>query len=50
MILNRPITAIEKAPREEVVLMPKDLIRLFGGMVAHASVMKAGKCAVMKPS
>ena len=30
--------------------MPKDLIRLFGGMVAHASVINAGKCAVMKPS
>ena len=50
IILKRPITAIEKAPKVEVEFTPKDLIRLLGGIAAQDSVIKAGKWAVIKPS
>ena len=48
IILKNPMIAIENAPREEVVLIPIDLIKLLGGMAAQASVKNAGKWAVIK--
>ena len=44
------VAEVKEAPKVEVVFTPKDLIILFGGIDAQASVIKAGKWAVIKPS
>ena len=49
IILNKPMTAMDKAPREAVELHTK-LIRLFFTIGELASAIRAGKCAVIKAS
>ena len=45
-----PIKAIAKAPNADVVSIPMDAKIPPEAIALHISIMKAGKCAVMKPS